>query len=76
MVLGERLSSTEVGQPGTGTYVRHGYIFSSLAGTITKVSGSTTSLPVVSVAPRIKAESVPELDAIVTCKVSLYTRGS
>ncbi|XP_030636342.1 exosome complex component CSL4 isoform X4 [Chanos chanos] len=31
-VPGERLCSTEDCIPGTGTYLRHGYIFASLAG--------------------------------------------
>lgn len=28
----------EEGSPGSGTYTRHGYIFSSLAGCLTKTS--------------------------------------
>lgn len=35
---GERLCNLEEGSPGSGTYTRHGYIFSSLAGCLTKTS--------------------------------------
>lgn len=35
---GERLCNLEEGSPGSGTYTRHGYIFSSLAGCLTKSS--------------------------------------
>lgn len=35
---GERLCNLEEGSPGSGTYTRHGYIFSSLAGCMTKSS--------------------------------------
>ena len=66
------MSSTEVGQPGDGTYVRHGYIFSSLTGSVTKSVESSSNLPLVSVVPRIKAETVPEVGATVTCKVLRY----
>ena len=69
MCLGERLSSVEDGQSGEGTYVRHGYIFASLTGTINKDTGSDKSTPIVSVVPRIRTESVPEVGAVVTCKV-------
>uniref|UniRef100_A0A8C4PKS8 Exosome component 1 n=1 Tax=Equus asinus asinus TaxID=83772 RepID=A0A8C4PKS8_EQUAS len=37
-VPGERLCNLEEGSPGSGTYTRHGYIFSSLAGCLTKSS--------------------------------------
>ena len=65
------MSSTEFGQPGSGTYERHGYIFSSLTGTVVK-DVQSSSLPIISVTPRIKAEGVPEVDAIVTCKVRKF----
>lgn len=35
---GERLCNLEEASPGSGTYTRHGYIFSSLAGCMTKSS--------------------------------------
>lgn len=37
-LAGERLCNLEEGSPGSGTYTRHGYIFSSLAGCMTKTS--------------------------------------
>lgn len=37
-LAGERLCNLEEGSPGSGTYTRHGYIFSSLAGCLTKRS--------------------------------------
>ncbi|XP_069316655.1 exosome complex component CSL4 isoform X2 [Eulemur rufifrons] len=45
-IPGERLCNLEEGSPGSGTYTRHGYIFSSLAGCLTKSSenGSVSSI--------------------------------
>ncbi|XP_059516956.1 exosome complex component CSL4 isoform X2 [Myotis daubentonii] len=44
-IPGERLCNLEEGSPGSGTYTRHGYIFSSLAGCMTKSceNGATLS---------------------------------
>ncbi|KAF6108644.1 exosome component 1 [Phyllostomus discolor] len=45
-IPGERLCNLEEGSPGSGTYTRHGYIFSSLAGCVTKSSenGAVSSI--------------------------------
>ncbi|XP_040848307.1 exosome complex component CSL4 isoform X3 [Ochotona curzoniae] len=45
-IPGERLCNLEEGTPGSGTYTRHGYIFSSLAGCLTKTSenGAVSSI--------------------------------
>ncbi|XP_005225536.1 exosome complex component CSL4 isoform X2 [Bos indicus] len=45
-IPGERLCNLEEGSPGSGTYTRHGYIFSSLAGCLTKTSenGAVSSI--------------------------------
>uniref|UniRef100_A0A8C6FTX3 Exosome complex component CSL4 n=1 Tax=Moschus moschiferus TaxID=68415 RepID=A0A8C6FTX3_MOSMO len=45
-IPGERLCNLEEGSPGSGTYTRHGYIFSSLAGCLTKNSenGAVSSI--------------------------------
>nr|KAF6424852.1 exosome component 1 [Molossus molossus] len=45
-IPGERLCNLEEGSPGSGTYTRHGYIFSSLAGCMTKSSenGAVSSI--------------------------------
>ncbi|XP_065750330.1 exosome complex component CSL4 isoform X2 [Phocoena phocoena] len=45
-IPGERLCNLEEGSPGSGTYTRHGYIFSSLAGCLIKSSenGAVSSI--------------------------------
>uniref|UniRef100_G3QKR7 Exosome complex component CSL4 n=2 Tax=Gorilla gorilla gorilla TaxID=9595 RepID=G3QKR7_GORGO len=45
-IPGERLCNLEEGSPGSGTYTRHGYIFSSLAGCLVKNSenGAVSSI--------------------------------
>ena len=67
--IGERLSSVELCQAGPGTYVRQGYVFASLAGLVAKDREKSSDLPLVSVKSKNKAQSVPEIGAIVTCKV-------
>uniref|UniRef100_A0A452VAE7 Exosome component 1 n=1 Tax=Ursus maritimus TaxID=29073 RepID=A0A452VAE7_URSMA len=68
-VPGERLCNLEEGSPGSGTYTRHGYIFSSLAGCLTK-SSENGALPVISVMRETESQLLPDVGAIVTCKVS------
>ncbi|XP_053518447.1 exosome complex component CSL4 isoform X2 [Artibeus jamaicensis] len=68
-IPGERLCNLEEGSPGSGTYTRHGYIFSSLAGCVTK-SSENGALPVVSVMRETESQLLPDVGAIVTCKVS------
>ncbi|ELK28213.1 Exosome complex component CSL4 [Myotis davidii] len=68
-IPGERLCNLEEGSPGSGTYTRHGYIFSSLAGCMTK-SCENGALPVVSVMRETESQLLPDVGAIVTCKVS------
>uniref|UniRef100_A0A8C5VKJ1 Exosome component 1 n=2 Tax=Strepsirrhini TaxID=376911 RepID=A0A8C5VKJ1_MICMU len=70
-IPGERLCNLEEGSPGSGTYTRHGYIFSSLAGCLTK-SSENGSLPVVSVMRETESQLLPDVGAIVTCKVEIY----
>ncbi|KAM6185889.1 exosome complex component CSL4 isoform 4-T4 [Rhynchocyon petersi] len=70
-VPGERLCNLEEGSPGSGTYTRHGYIFSSLAGCLTK-SSENGALPVVSVMRETESQLLPDVGAIVTCKVEIY----
>lgn len=41
-IPGERLCNLEEGSPGSGTYIRHGCIFSSLAGCLMKSSENGT----------------------------------
>ncbi|EGV99283.1 RRP12-like protein [Cricetulus griseus] len=68
-IPGERLCNLEEGSPGSGTYTRHGYIFSSLAGCLTKTS-ENGALPVVSVMRETESQLLPDVGAVVTCKVS------
>nr|XP_055109540.1 exosome complex component CSL4 isoform X3 [Symphalangus syndactylus] len=68
-IPGERLCNLEEGSPGSGTYTRHGYIFSSLAGCLMK-SSENGALPVVSVVRETESQLLPDVGAVVTCKVS------
>ncbi|KAM5271501.1 exosome complex component CSL4 isoform 4-T4 [Ctenodactylus gundi] len=70
-IPGERLCNLEEASPGSGTYTRHGYIFSSLAGCLTK-SSENGALPVVSVMRETESQLMPDVGAIVTCKVEIY----
>ncbi|CAK8681416.1 unnamed protein product [Clavelina lepadiformis] len=72
-IPGERLSSVELCQAGPGTYVRQGYVFASLAGLVAKDREKSSDLPLVSVKSKNKAQSVPEIGAIVTCKITQIT---
>ncbi|PKK17692.1 exosome component 1 [Columba livia] len=72
--LGERLCSAEEAtagrgtSAGSGTYTRHGFIFSSLAGCLEKRS-EDSGLPVVSVVRDAESQLLPDVGAVVTCKV-------
>ncbi|KAK1189956.1 EXOS1 protein, partial [Pygoscelis papua] len=66
--LGERLCSAEEATAGSGTYTRHGFIFSSLAGCLEKRSGDSGP-PVVSVVRDAESQLLPDVGAVVTCKV-------
>ncbi|XP_043840493.1 exosome complex component CSL4 [Dromiciops gliroides] len=68
-VPGERLCNLEEASPGSGTYTRHGYIFSSLSGCLVKTSDNG-ELPVVSVTRETESQLLPDVGTIVTCKVS------
>ncbi|XP_014813775.1 PREDICTED: exosome complex component CSL4 [Calidris pugnax] len=67
-VPGERLCSAEEATAGSGTYTRHGFIFSSLAGCLEKRS-EESGLPVVSVVRDAESQLLPDVGAVVTCKV-------
>ncbi|XP_011245614.1 exosome complex component CSL4 isoform X1 [Mus musculus] len=81
-IPGERLCNLEEGSPGSGTYTRHGYIFSSLAGCLMKTSENGAvkeaatqrafplRVPVVSVMRETESQLLPDVGAVVTCKVS------
>uniref|UniRef100_W5M7Z3 Exosome component 1 n=1 Tax=Lepisosteus oculatus TaxID=7918 RepID=W5M7Z3_LEPOC len=70
-VPGERLCSTEECVPGPGTYLRHGYIFASLAGYVLRKNAGE-EMPVVSVVKESEAQLLPDVGATVTCKVEIY----
>ncbi|KAG7486897.1 exosome complex component CSL4 [Solea senegalensis] len=85
-VPGDKLCSTEDCIPGTGVYLRHGYIYSSLAGYVLRknegeeVRGVVAAvgrrvrhviqLPVISVVRETETQLLPDVGAIVTCKVT------
>ncbi|TMS23565.1 Exosome complex component CSL4 [Larimichthys crocea] len=68
---GDKLCSVEDCIPGTGVYLRHGYIYSSLAGYVLK-KNEGEELPVISVVRETEAQLLPDVGAIVTCKVTSY----
>lgn len=64
-----KLCSVEDCIPGTGVYMRHGYIYSSLAGYVLR-KNEGEELPVISVVRETEAQLLPDVGAIVTCKVT------
>ncbi|XP_043970336.1 exosome complex component CSL4 [Gambusia affinis] len=68
-VPGEKLCSVEDCNQGTGVYQRHGYIYSSLAGYVMR-KNEGEELPVISVVRETEALLLPDVGAIVTCKVT------
>ncbi|NWY00276.1 EXOS1 protein, partial [Nothoprocta ornata] len=53
---------------GGGTYTRHGFVYASLAGRLRR-TGDGSGLPVVSVQREAEAQLLPDVGAVVTCKV-------
>ncbi|KAK0152067.1 Exosome complex component CSL4 [Merluccius polli] len=68
-VPGDKLCSTDDCRPGTGVYMRHGYIYSSLAGYVLR-KNEGEELPVISVVRETETQLLPDVGAIVTCKVT------
>uniref|UniRef100_A0A3Q3F4H6 Exosome component 1 n=1 Tax=Labrus bergylta TaxID=56723 RepID=A0A3Q3F4H6_9LABR len=68
-VPGDKLCSVEDCIPGTGVYVRHGCIYSSLAGYVLR-KNEGEELPVISVVRETETQLLPDVGAIVTCKVT------
>uniref|UniRef100_A0A3Q3XM29 Exosome complex component N-terminal domain-containing protein n=1 Tax=Mola mola TaxID=94237 RepID=A0A3Q3XM29_MOLML len=66
-----KLCSVEDCIPGTGVYLRHGYIYSSLAGYVLR-KNEGEELPVISVVRETETQLLPDVGAIVTCKVETY----
>ncbi|XP_035400790.1 exosome complex component CSL4 isoform X1 [Cygnus atratus] len=67
-VPGERLCSAAEAAAGSGTYTRHGSVFSALAGCLRR-GGEDGGVPVVSVLRDAEAQLLPDVGAVVTCKV-------
>uniref|UniRef100_A0A3B3DKM2 Exosome component 1 n=1 Tax=Oryzias melastigma TaxID=30732 RepID=A0A3B3DKM2_ORYME len=67
-VPGDKLCSVEDCIMGTGVYLRHGYIYSSLAGYVLR-KNEGEELPVISVVRETEVQLLPDVGAIVTCKV-------
>ncbi|XP_015758509.1 PREDICTED: exosome complex component CSL4-like, partial [Acropora digitifera] len=68
-IPGERLGSLEQFTPGNGTYIRHGYLFSSLAGYKHVLQQQNGEKPVICVIREEEKHVVPEVGSVVTCKV-------
>ncbi|TNN69461.1 Exosome complex component CSL4 [Liparis tanakae] len=68
-VPGDKLCSSDNCIPGPGVYLRHGYVYSSLAGYVLK-KNEGEELPVISVVRETEAQLLPDIGAIVTCKVT------
>ncbi|KAF6739157.1 Exosome complex component CSL4 [Oryzias melastigma] len=68
-VPGDKLCSVEDCIMGTGVYLRHGYIYSSLAGYVLR-KNEGEELPVISVVRETEVQLLPDVGAIVTCKVT------
>lgn len=67
-VPGEKLGSSEDIHAGSGTYVRHGFIFASLAGFVEESQDDDEVT--ISVRSKHEKQILPQLGSIVTCKVT------
>nr|XP_002122042.1 exosome complex component CSL4-like [Ciona intestinalis] len=72
-IPGERLGSSEQYQPGKGTYVRHGFVFASIAGSIKKESDKSGNLPLIHVQSIHTKQHIPQIGGIVICKMTQLT---
>ena len=71
VIPGERIGPCSQYQSGLGTYVRHGFVYSSLAGYKTLVSGDTGSQQTVSVCrDSSRQRVVPAPGTVVICRVT------
>jgi len=68
-IPGERLGSLEQFTPGNGTYIRHGYVYASLAGYKQLQEQQNGEKPVISITREEEKHVVPEVGSVVTCKV-------
>ena len=65
VIPGTRIGDAEDYEPGTGTYVRHKYVFSSLVGKV-EISGAQGEKPTISVVKSAEPSLVPAVGSIVT----------
>ncbi|XP_020616719.1 exosome complex component CSL4-like [Orbicella faveolata] len=68
-IPGERLGSLEQFSPGNGTYVRHGYVYASLAGYRQVQEQQNGEKSIINVIREEEKHVVPAVGSVVTCKV-------
>eukprot|EP00128_Syssomonas_multiformis_P002645 Colp12_sorted_trinity150504_noHs@1333 len=71
VVPGQRLGRADEYQPGPGTYKRFQHIYASAIGFDQVVPGEKGTLPLIQVVQEKEAAPIPEIDSIVTCKVTV-----
>ncbi|XP_068606947.1 exosome complex component CSL4 [Brachionichthys hirsutus] len=69
-VPGEKLCSAEGWTPGAGVYLRHGHVYSALAGYVLRKNEKEEQLAVISVVRETETQMLPNVGAVVTCKVT------
>lgn len=69
VIPGERLGSIEQYSPGNGTYIRHGYVYASLAGFKQSQNQENEEKPIIHIIREEEKYVVPEVGSVVTCKV-------
>ncbi|XP_058972702.2 exosome complex component CSL4-like [Pocillopora verrucosa] len=69
VIPGERLGSIEQYSPGNGTYIRHGYVYASLAGYKQSQNQENGEKPTIHIIREEEKYVVPEVGSVVTCKV-------
>ncbi|PIK56595.1 putative exosome complex component CSL4-like [Apostichopus japonicus] len=67
-IPGERLGSVDHYKAGEGTYVRHGFIFSNLAGYKRTTPVDDGEIPELTVVSRKQSSVIPEVRSVVTVK--------
>ncbi|XP_070540800.1 exosome complex component CSL4-like isoform X1 [Ptychodera flava] len=69
-VPGERLGSLDQYEASSGTYTRHGDVYSSLAGYVSVTKQSNGKLPLLEVLKEEQQIVIPEVGSIVTVKIT------
>lgn len=73
-VPGERLCSAAEAAAGSGTYTRRGAVCAALAGCLRR-GGGAGGVPQVAVLRDAEAQLLPDVGAVVTCRVTGGSRG-